>query len=69
VITVVAAVITLVGAVLLMRSAARAKPDAARYARRGAPQCEEPAVATSERAIWEALDDGRDPTDPDNKGR
>jgi uncharacterized membrane protein (TIGR02234 family) len=69
VVTVVAAVTALVGAVLLMRSAARAKPDATRYARRGAPRREEPAVATSERAIWEALDEGRDPTDPDNKGR
>ena len=27
------------------------------------------AAATSERAIWDALDEGRDPTDPDNKGR
>jgi uncharacterized membrane protein (TIGR02234 family) len=23
----------------------------------------------SERAIWDALDEGRDPTDPENKGR
>ena len=69
VVTVVAAVVTLFGAVLLMRSAARPKPEAARYERRAAPQREEPAAATSERAIWDALDAGRDPTDPDNKGR
>jgi uncharacterized membrane protein (TIGR02234 family) len=69
VVTVVAAGVTLVGAVLLMRSAARGKPEAARYERRAALQREEPAAATSERAIWDALDEGRDPTDPDNKGR
>jgi uncharacterized membrane protein (TIGR02234 family) len=69
VITVVAAVVTLVGAVLLMRSAARAKPEAARYERRAVPQREEPQSAMSERAIWDALDEGRDPTNPDNKGR
>jgi uncharacterized membrane protein (TIGR02234 family) len=73
VVTAVAAVIALVGAVVLMRSAARAAPEAARYARLAGPQREEPAAATSERAIWEALDEGSDPTqdpaDPDNKGR
>jgi uncharacterized membrane protein (TIGR02234 family) len=68
IVTLVAAVVTLVGAVLLVRSAARAKPEAARYERRGAPAPAE-ATAPSERAIWDALDEGRDPTDPDNKGR
>jgi uncharacterized membrane protein (TIGR02234 family) len=68
IVTLVAALFTLVGAVLLVRSAARAKPEAARYERRGAPSPHE-AVTTSERAIWDALDEGRDPTDPDNKGR
>ena len=68
IVTLVAAVVTLVGAVLLVRSAARAKPEAARYERRGAPAPQE-AATTSERAIWDALDEGRDPTDPDNKGR
>jgi uncharacterized membrane protein (TIGR02234 family) len=67
-ITLVAAVVTLLGAALLMRSAARAKPEAARYQRRGAPSPQE-ASALSERAIWDALDEGRDPTDPDSKGR
>jgi uncharacterized membrane protein (TIGR02234 family) len=73
VVTVVAAMVTLSGAVLLMRSAARAKPEAARYQRRAASQREELAAAPSERAIWDALDEGSDPTqdpaDPDNKGR
>jgi uncharacterized membrane protein (TIGR02234 family) len=68
IVTLVAAVVTLVGAVLLVRSAARAKSEAARYERRGAPSTQE-AAAPSERAIWDALDEGRDPTDPDNKGR
>ena len=69
VITLVVAVVTLVGAALLMRSAARAKPEAARYERRGAQPSEEPSSATSERAIWDALDEGQDPTNSDNKGR
>jgi uncharacterized membrane protein (TIGR02234 family) len=73
VITMVAAVGALVGAVLLMRSAARARPDAARYARRAPAQSDEPADAMSERMIWDALDEGVDPTNdatnPDNKGR
>ena len=68
IVTLVAAVVTLVGAVLLVRSAARAKPEAARYARRSGPAPQEAAVQ-SERAIWDALDEGRDPTDPENKGR
>jgi uncharacterized membrane protein (TIGR02234 family) len=68
IVTLLAAVVTLVGAVLLVRSAARAKPEAARYERRSAPSTAE-ATAPSERAIWDALDEGRDPTDPDNKGR
>jgi uncharacterized membrane protein (TIGR02234 family) len=68
IVTLVAAVVTLVGAVLLVRSAARATPGPTRYARRPAPSPQE-AAAPSERAIWDALDEGRDPTDPDNKGR
>lgn len=69
VLTLVAAAGTLVGAVLLMRSAARARPDAARYARRTTPQADEAGAAMSERSIWDALDEGRDPTRGDNKGR
>lgn len=68
IVTLVAAVVTLLGAVLLVRAATRAKPEAARYERRGAASAEQ-AAAPSERAIWDALDEGRDPTDPDNKGR
>jgi uncharacterized membrane protein (TIGR02234 family) len=71
-VTLAAALVTLVGAALLVRSAARAKPEAARYERRVAPSPQE-AAAPSERAIWDALDEGSDPTqdpvDPDNKGR
>jgi uncharacterized membrane protein (TIGR02234 family) len=69
VLTLVAAVGTLVGASLLMRVAARARPDAARYARRATPQADEAGAAMSERSIWDALDEGRDPTRGDNKGR
>lgn len=69
VITVVAAVGALVGAVLLMRAAVKARPEAARYARRAAVPRAEPGAAMSERMIWDALDEGRDPTNPDNKGR
>ncbi|EID18097.1 TIGR02234 family membrane protein [Mycolicibacterium phlei] len=74
VLTLVASVLTLVCAVLLMRSAGRDTATPARYSRRTAP----PQARTgdtqsgetmSERAIWDALDAGTDPTDPDNKGR
>ncbi|KUH87609.1 MULTISPECIES: TIGR02234 family membrane protein [unclassified Mycobacterium] len=72
VVTVVAAVLALACAVLLMRSASSERSGAARYARR-VEQPEESAEEMSERAIWDALDEGsdptRDPADPDNKGR
>jgi uncharacterized membrane protein (TIGR02234 family) len=71
--TLVAAVCALIGAVLLMRSAATAKSGVGRYAapaaRRAAPQHDEPVDAMSERTIWDALDEGRDPTKPDTEGR
>lgn len=73
VLTVVAAVVTLVGAVLLMRSARTERTGASRYARRAAASPEQPGTAMSERMIWDALDEGADPTrdsdDPDTKGR
>jgi uncharacterized membrane protein (TIGR02234 family) len=69
VITLVAAVGALIGAMLLMRAAARARQDTARYARRAVPQTDQPGAAMSERSIWDALDEGRDPTNDDNKGR
>ncbi|WP_144209122.1 TIGR02234 family membrane protein [Mycobacterium tilburgii] len=87
-IVVAAAVCTLVAAVLLMRSAsdAAARRSTDKYAapaarranvkRDGAPgvMLEEPGSAgMSERMIWDALDEGHDPTDrlrgPDTEGR
>jgi len=69
IITLAAAVVTLAGAVLLVRSAARAKPEADRYRRRRSALSQEEVAAPSERAIWDALDEGNDPTDPNSKGR
>lgn len=73
VVTVVAAVLSLLGSVLLMRSATGARGDAARYTRRTVVKTEEQGAAMSERMIWDALDEGSDPTkdpvNPDNKGR
>ncbi|MCV7279400.1 TIGR02234 family membrane protein [Mycolicibacterium flavescens] len=77
VITVVAAALTLACAVLMVRAARRETSGAARYSRRPAARQDDPAEAMSERAIWDALDEGSDPTqdptrdaaDPDNKGR
>ncbi|WP_020103241.1 TIGR02234 family membrane protein [Mycobacterium sp. 360MFTsu5.1] len=66
-VTLAAAVLTLVGAVLLMRSAGQsaAAPATSKYAapaaRREAAQ-EEAADGMSERMIWDALDEGHDPT-------
>jgi len=69
VVTLVTAVATLAAAVLLMRAATRAASGAARYARRAAVAADEVDAEPSERALWDALDEGRDPTDPDYKGR
>ena len=69
IVTLVAALGALVGAVLLLRSVAKPRPEVDRYERRRSAPPPEEAAATSERAIWDALDEGRDPTDPDNKGR
>lgn len=69
VVTLVAAALSLFGAVLLMRSAARGGAEPARYARRPVVEAETPAAAMSERMIWDALDEGRDPTNPHSKGR
>ena len=69
IVTLVAAVGSLVGAVLLMRSVAKPRPEVDRYERRRSAQAPEDDGDTSERVIWDALDEGRDPTDPDNKGR
>jgi uncharacterized membrane protein (TIGR02234 family) len=73
ILTLVAAVGALVGAVLLMRSVAKPRPEVDRYERRRSAQSPEDDADTSERVIWDALDEGSDPTedpaDPDNKGR
>ena len=69
VITVVAAAVTLACAVGLLRSATKERSGAARYTRRTAAQSAEPDDAMSERMLWDALDEGRDPTNPDNMGR
>ncbi|MGB6208164.1 TIGR02234 family membrane protein [Mycobacterium sp.] len=65
VITLVTAVCTLFGAVLLMRAAASTRGADTKYvtpaARRSRVQADENIV--SERMIWDALDEGHDPTD------
>lgn len=70
-VTLAAAVLSLVGAVLLMRSAAKGRADTARFSRGAAPAAE-PSEVLSERAIWDALDEGDDPTrdepGPDSRG-
>ncbi len=82
-VAVAAAVIALVAAGLLMRAAGTARPTAARYVapatRREAVRSETAdgagAEGMSERMMWDALDEGSDPTrdgdpaDPDNQGR
>jgi uncharacterized membrane protein (TIGR02234 family) len=73
ILTLVAAIGALVGAVLLMRSVAKPRPEVDRYERRRSAQSAEDDADKSERVIWDALDEGSDPTqdpaDPDNKGR
>jgi uncharacterized membrane protein (TIGR02234 family) len=82
VITLVAAICTLIGAVLLMRAATSARGTATKYltpaARRSAATRDDGPM--SERMIWDELDEGRDPTEssspndnpppePDTEGR
>jgi uncharacterized membrane protein (TIGR02234 family) len=69
VITVAAALLTLAAAVLLMRSATKESSGLTRYTRRAPAEPGKPTEAASDRMLWDALDAGRDPTDPDNKGR
>ena len=69
ILTLVAVIGTLVGAALLLRSVAKPRPEVDRYERRKSAQSPKDDADTSERVIWDALDEGRDPTDPDNKGR
>ena len=73
VLTLVAAVVTLVGAVLLLRSPVKDRSEVDKYEaparRREAARGREAGTDMSERMIWDALDEGRDPTNTDNKGR
>jgi uncharacterized membrane protein (TIGR02234 family) len=77
VLTLVAAVCALAGAVLLVRSAAKSRTGGAKApgkylapaAKREAARQESPDDGMSERMIWDALDEGRDPTTSDNEGR
>jgi uncharacterized membrane protein (TIGR02234 family) len=77
VLTLVAAVCALTGAVLLVRSAAKTRAGGAKApgkylapaAKREAARQESPDDGMSERMIWDALDEGRDPTTSDNEGR
>jgi uncharacterized membrane protein (TIGR02234 family) len=74
VVTLIAAVLTLAGAVLLMRAPVKVASDGDKYeaparrreaARRRASAGDD----MSERMMWDALDEGRDPTKPDTEGR
>jgi uncharacterized membrane protein (TIGR02234 family) len=73
-VTLVAAMLTLAGSVLLMRAPVKVVSDDAKYeaparrreaARRRASAGDD----MSERMMWDALDEGRDPTKPDSEGR
>jgi uncharacterized membrane protein (TIGR02234 family) len=72
--TLIAAVLTLASAVLFMRAPVKDATDGEKYeaparrreaARRRAAGGDD----MSERMIWDALDEGRDPTKPDTEGR
>jgi uncharacterized membrane protein (TIGR02234 family) len=73
VVTMFAAIATLAAAVLLLRSPARDRSATDKYSaparRREAARAQKADGAPSERMMWDALDEGRDPTDPDNEGR
>ncbi|MGZ6777591.1 MAG: TIGR02234 family membrane protein [Mycobacterium sp.] len=74
VVTLIAAALTLAGAVLLLRTPVKAESNGEKYevparrreaARRHATAGDD----MSERMMWDALDEGRDPTKPDTEGR
>jgi uncharacterized membrane protein (TIGR02234 family) len=74
VVTLLAAVLTLAGAVLIMRAPGKDQSDDERYeapARRREAARRRASAGTdmSERTIWDALDEGRDPTKSDTEGR
>lgn len=64
VITIAAAVCVLAAAVLLMRGAVTARVD--RYDAPGTAAGTDADASISERGMWDALDEGRDPTDVDS---
>jgi uncharacterized membrane protein (TIGR02234 family) len=73
-VTLAAAAVTLVAAVLLMRGAVKGTSGAARYAspaeRRAAAARGDSGGTMSERMMWDAIDEGRDPTrGSDTEGR
>jgi uncharacterized membrane protein (TIGR02234 family) len=74
VVTLIAGVLTLAGALLLLRTPAKVESNGEKYevparrreaARRRATAGDD----MSERMMWDALDEGRDPTKPDTEGR
>lgn len=67
ILTLVAAAAALVAAVLLMRAGVQKSSAASKYASSGAA-AGAGAVGLSERGLWDALDEGRDPT-RDTEGR
>jgi uncharacterized membrane protein (TIGR02234 family) len=74
VVTLIAAVLTLAAAVLFMRAPVKGAPDSDKYeapARRREAARRRAATGDdmSERMIWDALDEGRDPTKPDTEAR
>jgi uncharacterized membrane protein (TIGR02234 family) len=65
VVTLVAAVAALIAATLMMRAAATETRQAAKYAGSAGQRDEEDAAGMSARGMWDALDEGLDPTDRD----
>ena len=63
--TVAAAICSLIAAVLMMRAATSEPRRAAKYAGVAGAGEGIGVVEMSERGMWDALDVGRDPTDPD----
>jgi uncharacterized membrane protein (TIGR02234 family) len=72
-VTLSAAVLTLAGAVLFMRAPVKEASVDEKYEvparRREAARRRAEGSDMSERMIWDALDEGRDPTKPDSEGR
>lgn len=71
--TLAVAVCTLVAAVVLLRSAGTARQTAAKYAapgaRKAATRDADAEAGLSERSMWDALDEGHDPTESNTEGR